>query len=289
MIRRREKTDRAAVIDLVHHRVPQHPKHRVAALLDRRNVTTRVDVVGVRGQEVVGWACTAQRDVFPEMLFGRVVVATDAGRGWGSRLHDRIMDDLPADARLLRGIVVDTDERAMAVVTHWGYQAYELCHVSRFDLVDLPEPRRVAGVRFHSCSRLRFADEDAVTAMLDRAETNPERAHGMFLTLDAIRSFSTPGTPIGFLARVQGQPVGLIHGSQNADQLLISYLCVDPAFRGRGIALAMKERLHRAAHRLGATHVLTGNEEANAPVRALNARLGYRRLYGEVRIQRSLR
>jgi hypothetical protein len=124
--------------------------------------------------------------------------------------------------------------------------------------------------------------------MLDRAETNSERAHGMFMTLDMIRGFSTPGRSIGFLARVNGQPVALIHGQQNGDQLLISFLCVDPAFRGRCIALALNERFHRTGKRLGATHVLTGNEDTNTPVRTLNARMGYRRLHGEVRVQRPL-
>ena len=51
----------------------------------------------------------------------------------------------------------------------------------------------------------------------------------------------------------------------------------------------MKERLHRTGRQLGATHVLTGNEDTNTPVRTLNARLGYRRLHGEVRVQRPLR
>ena len=86
-----------------------------------------------------------------------------------------------------------------------------------------------------------------------------------------------------------GDPVGLVHGYTNGEQLLISLLCVDPAFRGRGIALGLKERLHRTGRRLGATHVLTGNEDTNTPVRTLNARLGYRRLHGEVRVQRPLR
>ena len=281
--------DRAAVIELVHRRVPQVPKQRVAALLDRRDMTPRVDVVGARGRGVLGWGSTVQREGLPALLFGRVVVCdAEAGRGWGSRLHDRLLSDLPGEARQLRGIVIDTDEHALAVAAHWGYQPFELCHVSRFDLDGQPEPRRIGGVRFQACSRLRFPDVDAVTGMLDRAETNPERAHGMFLTLDMIRGFSAPGSPIGFLARVGGQPVGLIHGQQTGDQLLISFLCVDPEFRGRGIALALKERFHRAGKRLGATHVLTGNEDANTPVRTLNARMGYRRLHGEVRVQRPL-
>ena len=118
-----------------------------------------------------------------------------------------------------------------------GYQPYELCHVSRFDLQDLPAPRVLSGVVFEPCPGLRFPDEGAVTAMLDRAETNPERAHGIFVNLPMLRSFAAPGEPVGFLARVAGDPVGLVHGYTNGEQLLISLLCVDPAFRGRGVPL----------------------------------------------------
>jgi GNAT superfamily N-acetyltransferase len=76
-----------------------------------------------------------------------------------------------------------------------------------------------------------------------------------------------------------------VHGSVIGDRLMITYLCVDPAFRGLGIALCLKGRLHEEGRRLGATHVITGNEHANVAVRGLNTRLGYRRLHGEVRVQ----
>jgi hypothetical protein len=67
--------------------------------------------------------------------------------------------------------------------------------------------------------------------------------------------------------------------------MLITYLCVDRVLRGRGIALALKERLHDEGRRLGATHVITGNEDTNTAVPNLNCRLGYRRIHGEVRVQ----
>ena len=47
-------------------------------------------------------------------------------------------------------------------------------------------------------------------------------------------------------------------------------------------------RLHEQGRKLGATHVITGNEHANVAVRGLNTRLGYRRLHGEVRVQQQI-
>ena len=47
-------------------------------------------------------------------------------------------------------------------------------------------------------------------------------------------------------------------------------------FRGRGIARELKHATIAWAIDHGLTTLETGNDEANAPMRALNARLGYR-------------
>jgi mycothiol synthase len=48
------------------------------------------------------------------------------------------------------------------------------------------------------------------------------------------------------------------------------------AFRGRGIALGLKQATIAWAIERGLTTLETGNDEANGPMRAMNARLGYR-------------
>lgn len=48
------------------------------------------------------------------------------------------------------------------------------------------------------------------------------------------------------------------------------------AARGRGLATAVKTTALRAAARAGYTEAWTGNDESNAAMRAVNARLGYR-------------
>ena len=53
-------------------------------------------------------------------------------------------------------------------------------------------------------------------------------------------------------------------------------------FRGRGIARALKQATIAWAVDNGLTTLETGNDEANAPMRALNARLGYQPLPDEV-------
>ena len=54
------------------------------------------------------------------------------------------------------------------------------------------------------------------------------------------------------------------------------------AYRGRGIARVLKESTIAWALDHGLTALETGNDEANAPMRAVNARLGYRPLPDEI-------
>jgi GNAT superfamily N-acetyltransferase len=53
---------------------------------------------------------------------------------------------------------------------------------------------------------------------------------------------------------------------------------VSRAWRGRGLATALKRATIRWAARAGLEALETGNDEANVPMRAVNARLGYRPL-----------
>jgi GNAT superfamily N-acetyltransferase len=53
-------------------------------------------------------------------------------------------------------------------------------------------------------------------------------------------------------------------------------------WRGRGIAASLKRATIVWAIHNGITALDTGNDEANAPMRAVNARLGYRPLPDEV-------
>ncbi|MDH5242782.1 MAG: GNAT family N-acetyltransferase [Chloroflexota bacterium] len=54
------------------------------------------------------------------------------------------------------------------------------------------------------------------------------------------------------------------------------------SWRGRGIATVLKQRTIAWAIRSGLTALETGNDEANGPMRAVNARLGYRPLPDEI-------
>jgi GNAT superfamily N-acetyltransferase len=59
-----------------------------------------------------------------------------------------------------------------------------------------------------------------------------------------------------------------------------------PEYRGRGIALALKLHTIACARRSGALYLRTNNDSENAPMLAINEKLGYRREPGLYRLLR---
>lgn len=77
-------------------------------------------------------------------------------------------------------------------------------------------------------------------------------------------------------AEVDGEVAAFSLVKRDGDRMWSDYTGTVPAYRGRGLArLAKTAALHRAAAG-GVRIAYTSNDEANAPMLAINARLGYR-------------
>ncbi len=63
---------------------------------------------------------------------------------------------------------------------------------------------------------------------------------------------------------------------------------VEPSYRGRGIAFALKLLTIRCAQRYGAAYISTSNDSANVPILAINRKLGYQPQPGKYLMLRSL-
>ncbi|MEV4491466.1 GNAT family N-acetyltransferase [Micromonospora coxensis] len=78
------------------------------------------------------------------------------------------------------------------------------------------------------------------------------------------------------VVEVDGVPASYSLVIRDGDRMWSDFTGTAPAYRGRGLArLAKQAALHRAATR-GVRTAYTSNDEANAPMLAVNARLGYR-------------
>jgi GNAT superfamily N-acetyltransferase len=92
--------------------------------------------------------------------------------------------------------------------------------------------------------------------------------------------------PGGVLAALDGDQVvgfaALALDTAKPSRAWHNMTAVLPSHRGRGIALALKRLQIQWARRNGIEELQTGNHDGNAPMRAINAKLGYQPLPGEL-------
>jgi GNAT superfamily N-acetyltransferase len=69
--------------------------------------------------------------------------------------------------------------------------------------------------------------------------------------------------------------VGLARLRRQGNAAVNAYTAVDPAYRGRGIARALKLRTVLWARATGLEYLYTGNDIENRRMLAINSRLGY--------------
>ena len=92
------------------------------------------------------------------------------------------------------------------------------------------------------------------------------------------------------LARAAGQVVGLTLSDVNEVGLGYTFMTgVESGRRGKGLALALKLRAIDALRRRGVRWFGTTNDEANAPMRAVNRRLGYVTAPAWIQVRKELR
>jgi mycothiol synthase len=114
------------------------------------------------------------------------------------------------------------------------------------------------------------------------------------LSLDAFRArdIDRPDVPPGAFAIAFDEATGEVAGYANlrfapgsSTVAWHDMTAVRPAYRGRGLALALKEATIAWAIAHGLDSLETGNDELNAPMRAVNARLGYRPIPDSIGLQ----
>jgi GNAT superfamily N-acetyltransferase len=90
-----------------------------------------------------------------------------------------------------------------------------------------------------------------------------------------------------FVALADGEVVGFasVDVFGESDTGWHGLTAVARAWRGRGVAFALKRSQIEAARRIGLRRLMTESEERNEPMRRLNAKLGYRPVPGMIALQ----
>jgi mycothiol synthase len=195
-------------------------------------------------------------------------VAREHGKGW---LH------VPA-----------TDERpeGEAFLAAHGFTELDRHKIVRLDLAGLPAPEvdPPGGVTLTTLAERPELVEGvhavAVAAFPDIPSAAEPMAVGDLAEFRARDVDELPGW--GFAVAIDdatGEVVGYASLYERVDGAGVYWhdmTAVLPAWRGRGLATALKLATIRAAIEHGAVALETGNDVENAPMRAVNARLGYR-------------
>jgi GNAT superfamily N-acetyltransferase len=240
------------------------------------------------GDDLVGWAF-AGRDTFAPtetMGFAGLVVHPDhRRRGIGAALWDVASAHL--DEAGVRRIVVhsraDVDSMAFARARGFSHEATDTTSaVDPRTLGDAPEPPAGIVVSPHSA----FADDPEPVFEADRAsaqdEPGPSDYSGMTYADWRRLIWDMPDCDhdLGVAVVASGVVVGtaFLYADPETGRALNAGTGVIREFRGRGLAVLMKRHSLARAAAAGITKVITQNDDTNAPMLAINAKLGYRPL-----------
>ncbi len=242
---------------------------------------------------VVGWVSVSRNNQTTEAV-GEVsllhVHPDYRHRGIGAALLARALAQLaPLDLARLRGRALP---QALPFARRHGFVPSREERFSALDLPALPP----------------LAEAPDEVRLLSLAEVDPHRAH----RVEALASVDEPGDvaggAIGYAewradtwdnvgldrvastgAEVDGELVAISLVKRDGTRMWSDYTGTVPAYRGRGLAGLVKlAALHRAAAR-GVSVAYTGNDAANAPMLAINNRIGYRQVASQWSCVRELR
>ncbi|MEV0651205.1 GNAT family N-acetyltransferase [Phytomonospora sp. NPDC050363] len=199
-------------------------------------------------------------------------------RGIGSALLERIEGHHAAiGGSTLSSHSVDADGLGFAVKR--GFAAGRTGRISRASLDAIPAPAAVPeGIEIRTLSEVddwRALYETDVAALVDIPSNTPmvpptyERWHGEILA-DPRMSTATS------VVALDGKTVAALAYLYRVDGRVYSnFTGTHPGYRGRGLAMLVKSHSLHAAREAGVTEAFTINDAENAPMLAVNTKLGY--------------
>jgi len=229
----------------------------------------------------------------PHQFWISTVVAPDhRRRGLGAQLADVALAFVREQgATRLAAEVRDNAAEGLRFAERYGFRTDRHIFESRLHLADFDEQRfagvvgrvEAEGIRFLSLADL--GDTDVARRKLYDINATLARdvpGHdGDFMPFEQFQKTVCSASwyrPDGEIIAVIGDTwVGMaaVGYFQNTNSMYNMFTGVDPAWRGRGIALALKLLAIACARRYSAIYISTNNDSENAPMLAVNRRLGY--------------
>jgi GNAT superfamily N-acetyltransferase len=276
---------------------PDRPEER--SLWEKAAEDQAPAVVAAVGGEVVGYvSARPEPGLAPTICrIGLGVAVPYRRRGVGSSLLGRILTELP-DCTEVRIRVPDSATDALEFLRRRDFREHQRMLRLVQDLTAIPEPAVASlpdGIVITTLAEELPVRPDclqAVHALQSACFLDIPSGDSVILPpiesfLDVVQSANVPHDGF-FLAKAGDRYVGLSYVGRfpnDPESLSHRLTGVDRAFRGRGVATALKHAVTRYAMARGYRRVITHTLEVNRPMRAVNASLGFRQAYAEVRLR----
>jgi len=261
---------------------PEHPITR-ENFDDRRGEHGRVDLLGLLAGEPVGtaWTYLPYSSETSEFLDVNVrVVREFRRRGVGTALFGRVSEQARSLGRKRLYIVTRfDDEEMLGYLGKRGFEELTRMEDVALDLRDSSiEPEAPPGVEIVPVAPAYERGMYAVSLEADADVPSPdpfvpgsfERWRSHDLGPQVIRELS-------FVAIESGDVIGWATLGGAHDGIAVNWMTgVARRARGRGVARALKSHQIAAARAAGLRELRTQNDVANAPMRRVNEKLGYR-------------
>jgi len=236
------------------------------------------------------------------------VDAADERKGVGTRLHDHLLTRLQARkaTRLLDWLRADASSGRRFAERHGFHETGHVVEEYRLVLssardTDYPgveERLRKGGLLITTLASLDAESEPLLRSLQrlwteggDDAGPSDQTALDDSFTSWRRQVLQSPGlsSETHWVALEGGRPVGMAFLKKlSADEYENDYMVVAAAQRGRGIATALKLRAISWARSHGVDSFYTSSEIGNAPMIAINTRLGYEPVGRRLEVARDL-
>jgi GNAT superfamily N-acetyltransferase len=260
------------------------------------------------GGEQLGYGHAVRDEWMPAGLYWLHIAVDPAlrRRGIGSQLYSALRDHVTSyGATTLRGEAREAEPASLAFAQHMGFAIDRHIFESTLDLARFDERPFAGTIERVGSQGIRLL------TMADAGDT-PDARRRLYelmrtVALDIPGGSESSTRPYeAFLTEVcdspQYVPAGQILAADGDDWIgMVGILNIPasdgyyngltgvlPAYRGRGIALALKLLAIAAARRHGAAYLRTNNDSENASMLAINRKLGYRPEPGYYRLLASL-
>ncbi|MGZ6543692.1 MAG: N-acetyltransferase family protein [Actinomycetota bacterium] len=259
-----------------------------ASLLDHVDLLARID------GDVGGSALAGIQPEWPGFVFALVTVLPDyRGRGAGTGLYEAISGwarDRGLDT--IQTIVADDDDESLAFAKRRGFVEESREKGVSLDLTRT-EPPTVGppdGVEIVTWAERPELARGMYEVVLEAAPDIPGSEDGLVEPFEDWLAHDMQGGPgdrpeATFIALAGDEVIGYAKFSLTAAQPITAHhdlTGVKRAWRGRGVARALKATQIAWAKANGYEEVRTRNDERNAPIRHLNEEFGYRPTVGRI-------